>query len=205
MTFYSLGAEHDAKRKMHVFENGPLLDMQLQIGPCVAAFNASVTDSVDINITVLESVLKTNSITVCADAVDGDGMSADKCRRTEEASAESSALLIGPIDQSNRDRRPAVKVLREAAQHAKASENAQASIQPTAIRNRVKMTAKDKSVIGIALKGCPGVPSGIKVMLYRKAFQLALKPCARLEPGRTPRNALSTIRIGRKGAKLLEI
>ena len=205
MTFYSLGAEHDAKRKMHVFENGPLLDMQLQIGRCIATFSASVTDAVDINITVPESILKTNSITVCADAVDGDGMSTGKCRRTEEASAEPRTLLIGPIDQSNRDGGPAMEILREAAQHAKASENAQASVQPTTIRNRVKMTAKDKCAIGIALKSCPGVPSCIIVMLYRKAFQLALKPCARFEPGRAPCNALSAVRIGRQGAKLPEI
>src|SRR5271155_5866970 len=191
MTFHPLGAEHDAEWKMHIFKNGPLLDMQLQIGSCIAAFSASVTDPVDINITAPESVLQANSIEVCADAVDGDAVSTGKCRRTEEAPAKARTLLIGPINQANRDGRPAMKILREAAQYTKASENAQASVEPTAIRNGVKMTAKDESAVGIALKGRPGVPSGIKVMLHRKASQLALKPRARLEPGRAPSNALS--------------
>jgi hypothetical protein len=67
------------------------------------------------------------------------------------------------------------------------------------------MTAKDESAIGVALKRRPGVPGSIEVVFYWKIFQLVLKPGARLEPGRTPGNTLSSIRVGRQSAKLVKI
>ena len=48
-------------------------------------------------------------------------------------------------------------------------------------------------------------PPASEVVFYRKPFQLALKPLPRLKPGRTPRDALRAIRIGRQVAKLLKV
>jgi hypothetical protein len=95
---HPLGSEHDAKWKMHVFENGPLFDVQLQVSSCVVAFSNGITNPFDVNVTVTKGVLKANPIAVHANTVDGDSVGSGKCGRTEEAPSEACALLIGPIN-----------------------------------------------------------------------------------------------------------
>jgi len=67
------------------------------------------------------------------------------------------------------------------------------------------MTSQNKRSFGIASKRSPGIPRGIVVMFYRKTFQLALKPSARLQPNRIPGKPLGAKIIGRQGAELLEV
>jgi hypothetical protein len=105
-----------------------LLDVQLQISSDIAAFSASITNPIDIDATVPKGVLQTNSIAVCTDTVNRDGVGSGKCRRTKQAPAETRAFLIGPIDQPNRDGWPAVKILRETVQHLKSGKNTQATV-----------------------------------------------------------------------------
>jgi hypothetical protein len=128
MSFYPLGAEHNAKRKLHIFENRALLDVQFQISSSIAAFCASITDPIDIDAAVPKSILQTNSVTVRANTIHSDSMSTGKRRRPEEASAKTRALLISPIDQPNRNGWLAMKILRETAQHLKTAKNTQAAI-----------------------------------------------------------------------------
>jgi hypothetical protein len=144
MSLNPLGAKHNAKRQLHFFQNRPLLDVQFQISSYVPAFSAGITNPIDIDAAVPKSILQMNSIAVCPNAVSGNRMSAGKRRRSEEAPAEASALLISPIDQSNRDRWSAVRILRETAQHLKPRKNAQAAIQPTAVRYRIEMASQNK-------------------------------------------------------------
>jgi hypothetical protein len=205
MSLHTFGTEHDSKRKVHAFKDRSLLDVQLQISGCIAAFSASVTDPVDVDATVPQSILQTNSIAVGTDTIHVDRLSSSERRRAEEATAEARTLLIGPIDQPNRDWRPPMRFLRETTQYLKAGKNAQAAVQPTAVRYRIEMTPHNKRAFGIASKRRPGVARGIEVMFYRQALQLALKPIARLEPNRTPGETLCAKVIGRQGTKLLEI
>jgi hypothetical protein len=78
MSFYPLSAGHNTKRKLHIFENRALLDVQFQISGCIAAFSASISHPIDIDATVPERILQTNSIAVCTNTVNGDGVSAGK-------------------------------------------------------------------------------------------------------------------------------
>jgi hypothetical protein len=98
---------------MHVFENGPLFDVQLQVGSCVVAFSTGITNPFDVNVTLPKGVLKANSIAVHTDTVDGNSVGSGKCGRAEETPAEARALLIGPINQANRNGGPAMKIFRE--------------------------------------------------------------------------------------------
>jgi hypothetical protein len=205
MSLDPLGAEHNAKWKVHVFENRSLLDVQFQISGYIATFNASITDSINVDATVAKGILQTNSIAVYTDTVNGDGMSTGKRRRSEETPAEARAFLIGPIDQPNREGRPAVIILGETAKHLKAGKYPQAAIQPAAVRYRIKMTSQNKRAFRITSQSGPGVPRGVVVVFYRQAVQLALKPFARRKPDRTPRKALGPKIIGRQGAELFEI
>jgi hypothetical protein len=205
MSLHTLGAKHNAKRKMHIFENRPLLDMQFQISSYIAAFSSSVTDPIDIDATVPKSILQPNAVAIHTNTINGNSVGPGKRRRSKEAPAETRALLIGPIDQPNRNGWPATKILRETTKHFQSGKNAQAAIQPTAVRNRVKVTPKNKRAFGIAPKRCPGVPGSIVVMLYRQSLQLDLKPLARLQPDRTPGKTLGAEIIGSQSAELFEI
>jgi hypothetical protein len=144
MSLHPLGPKHNAKRQLHFFQNRTLLDVQFQISSYVPAFSAGITNPIDIDAAVPKSILQTNSIAVCTNAVNGDAMSSGKRRRSEEAPAEAGPFLIGPIDQPNRDRWPAVKILRETAHHLKPRKNAQGAIQPTAVRYRIEMASQNK-------------------------------------------------------------
>jgi hypothetical protein len=155
VSLYTLGAEHNAERKMQVFKNWPLFDVQFQIGGDVLALQTSVAHLFDADVTSSKSVLQTDSIAICTDAVSGNGVSTGKCRRSKEAPAEACTLLVRPIDQPDRNRRPAMKILGETTQDLKTGKNAKAAVQPATVRNRVEMTAKDKGAFGIAPKCRP--------------------------------------------------
>ncbi len=132
-------------------------------------------------------------------------MRAGKGRGAEQAPAEARAFLVRPIHQANRDGRPAVEVLCQAAQHLESGENAKGAIQPTAIGNGVKMTAQDESPLRITLQSRPGIAGGVKVMLHRQPRQFALKPGASLEPGWSPGNPLRSVVVRGQRTKLPQI
>jgi hypothetical protein len=128
MSLHPLSAEHNAERKLHIFENRSLLDVQFQICGCIVASTAGIAHPIDIDAAVPKGILQTNSIAVSTNTINGDGVGTGKSRRSKEAPAEARTLLIGPVDQPNRDGWPAAKLLREAAQHLKSGKNAQATI-----------------------------------------------------------------------------
>jgi hypothetical protein len=109
--------------------------MQLQIGGDVLALHTSVTHLLDVNVTLSKSVLQTDSIAICAYAVGSDGVSPGERRRSKEAPAEPGSFLVCPIDQPNRDRRPAIKIIRETAEDLKAGKNAKGAVQPATVRH----------------------------------------------------------------------
>ena len=57
MSLHTLSAKYNAKRKMHIFENRPLLDVQFQISGCIAAFRSRIANPIDIDATVPKSIL----------------------------------------------------------------------------------------------------------------------------------------------------
>src|SRR5271170_2632760 len=100
--------------------------MQLQIGSDVLALHTSVAHLFDVDVTLSKSVLQTDSFAICTDAVSSNGVSTGKCRRPKKAPAEARTLLVRPIDQPDRNRRSAMRIVRETAQDLKTRQNAQA-------------------------------------------------------------------------------
>jgi hypothetical protein len=107
---------------MHLFEYWSLLDVQLQISGRIGTLSACIADPFDVDATLPQRILQTYSVAVSASAIRCNGVGSGKCRRTKDASTETP-LLIGKIDQSNRNRRPATKLLRDCPQHLKACKN----------------------------------------------------------------------------------
>jgi len=109
--------------------------MQLKISTSISPFRSGISNPFYIDTTLQESIFQPNSLAVCPATIRLNRLSPCKRRRTEQATSKTRPLFIGPIDQTNRDRWPAVKILRHAAQHLKSSQNTKTSIQPTTIWN----------------------------------------------------------------------
>ena len=114
---------------------------------CTTLVSACFTNSFYVYSTLPQSVFQANSVTVSTVAVGLYSMRARKRGGSEEAPTKSRTFLVCPIYNANRDRRLALELLGKTAQYLKARENAQAAVQPTAVRHRVKMAAKDESAI----------------------------------------------------------
>ncbi len=67
------------------------------------------------------------------------------------------------------------------------------------------MTAEDQGPIRLSAKSRPGVAGGIQVVLHWQFRQLALEPGPRLEPRRTPGDALRPMIIRGERTKLLKV
>jgi hypothetical protein len=113
---------------MHSFEDWSLLDVKFQIGCCVSPFGGSFSDLFDLDVALTQSIFEANTIAVSAVAVGSDCVGPGERGGAEETAAEASTLFVCPVDDANRDRRPALKLLGEAAQHLKSGENAKAAV-----------------------------------------------------------------------------
>ena len=202
VALYALGAEHHAQRQPHAFEDRSLLNMQLQVGRGVGPLHARIPDPLHVDMALAQSIFQADAVAVCSAAIGLYGVGPGKCGGTEEAAAEARALLVGPIHQANGDRRFAVVVLCQAAQHLETGEDPEAAVQPSAVGDGVQMAAEDEGAIGFAAQRRPGVSRGIQVVLHRQLGQLALKPGARLEPGFAPGDALRPVIVRGERAKL---
>src|SRR5271165_3647037 len=134
--------------------------MQLEVGSGVGALHPGLPDAVDVDVALAQSIFQADAIAVSPAPVGLNGLRPGKCGGTEEAAAKARALLVGPVHQANGDRRLAVEVLRQTTQHLETGEDAEAAVEPAAVGNGVKMTAKNESPIGIAAKSRPGVARG---------------------------------------------
>src|SRR4029077_13296258 len=80
MSLHALGPEHDAKRKIHVFENRPLLDMKFKISCRNLPLHTRVPDLLNLNTTSTQSLFQAHSVAIGPHPVDGNCMGPGKCR-----------------------------------------------------------------------------------------------------------------------------
>ena len=179
--------------------------MQFEICSDILALRGRVPNPVNVNAHLLQSRFQRNPVPIRPSPVGRNRLRPRKCRRSEQAAAKTRPLLIRPIHQSHSKRRFSVVFFRQIPHHLKSRNHAEASIQPAAVGNRVKMAAENKRLLARAPQRDPLISRGIEVSLHRKADQLAPKPFARLEPCGCKRNPLRPVSVGRQVAKLAQI
>src|SRR5215469_1060451 len=103
--------------------------MQFQISSHAITFSARIPNPVDVDTTLPQRILQTNSVAIRPPAVDRDRVRSSKSRRTKQTPAESRTLLIGPVNQPDRNRWLALKIFSETAQHRQGGHNPQTPIQ----------------------------------------------------------------------------
>src|ERR1700678_4374431 len=117
VALHTLGSEHDTKRKSQILEDRPLFNVQFEIRRCVFSFHAGITNLLHVEVATSKSILQTNSIAVCANAIGGDSMRPSERRRSKKTAAKPRALFISPIDQPYRNGWSPMKILSETAHH----------------------------------------------------------------------------------------
>ncbi len=119
-------------------------------------------------------------------------MRAGECRRAEQAAAEARALLIRPIDQLERDRRPSRAG--DATHHLERCEHSETAVEPAAVRYRIDVAPDDQCLGPLALERCPHVSGLIDIhrdgqLGEQPSFPLS-RPRPRVGPSDTLRPAL---------------
>src|SRR5262245_46111523 len=188
---------------MHAFKNRPLFDVELDIGLRICELLPGRFYVVETYSIPRER--RGESVSVAVDQTLGvfEIEISRRGARAEEALSESRALLVGPIDEPHSNRRRPFGG--DAAEHLEPRHHIQTSVEPSAVWNRVEVSA-DKQLIG----GCPAerrpdVAGGICLHLDRKRLRFALEPLARPIPCLGPRYALRPFRVTGQRLQLAEL
>ena len=181
--------------------------MQLQVRGDVVAFNRCITNAFDRNVTSFQRCLERDAVSVRAHAVRCNAVRAGKSGRAKQTSPKARAFFISPIHETQRARRRRTRY-RIGAQYLKSGNDAESSIQPATIGNRIQMAAQHQGLVGNPAQGDPVVSGCIVVVLepiLRKLLQLFSEPRACSKPRRCPRYALRAVGVRSESAKLVEV
>jgi hypothetical protein len=126
-------------------------------------------------------------------------------RGSEQAPPEPRTLLVGPVDQAHRDRRPAAVLRVDAPQDLHPGEHVEAAVQPAAVRHRVHVAADQERAVGLAGERRPGVPGGIVVDLDRERLELRAEPGPCPDPGVGEGHALGAVLVAGEFSQFLQL
>ena len=122
--------------------------------------------------------------------------------RAEQAAAEARALLVGPVDQLQRDRRRLALVR---AQHLDRGQQPEAAVEPAAVRHGVDVRADDDDLLALARDRRPQVPGDVALDGRVGLGQLAEQPLARRAPVLAPREPARPVRSTRQLRQLVQV
>ena len=197
-------AEDDAEGKPERLEDGPLLDVQLEIGGCGFELGPSVERRIEIDTVRRERVGQRDAV-----AVDElpklvlVGHRSRCCARAEEAAAEACAFLVGPVHEPDRDRR--LSLARDPTQHLDARDDVEAPVEPAAVRDRVDVSADEDGALRLSGQREPLVPSRVDRLLRGGARDEVTEPLARTFPRLRPRHALRPVLVSGELPELLQL
>ena len=173
-----------------VQEDRPLLDVQLDGGQRAVEARGRAGRGVEVHAARGEGVLQAGALAVeeIADVVGIEG--AGGGRGAEEAAAEARALLVGPVDEADLDRRRRVRG-GQRAHDAERGEEAERAVEPAAGRDRVDVRPDDDEALrrAVARQRGPDVPRRVALDGDRQVLELREQPVARGLPVRRPREA----------------
>src|SRR5919112_846869 len=99
VTLDTESAEHHPERKVHPLQDGPLLDVQLQVGDGVLHLPPRLVDAVEVNAMLLERIWEGDAVAVFEVAhVIGLERACGRAR-AEEAAPKAGALLVRPVHE----------------------------------------------------------------------------------------------------------
>src|SRR5215218_2214732 len=197
-------AEHHPERQVQRLEHRPLLDVQLEVRASVLELRARLERAVELHPVLAQRVRQRNALAIRQRAqVVLVGQRAGRRRRAEERAAEPGALLVGPLDEPDRDRRLAL--LRDPPQHLEAGQHVQTAVQPAPVRHRVDVTADQERPLRPATQREPLVPRLVDLELGAGRRDLRSQPLARALPRLGPGDPLRTLGVPRQLPELAQL
>ena len=124
-------------------------------------------------------------------------------RGAEERAAEARALLVGPVDEPDRDGRRAL--LGDPSQHLGAGDDVEAAVEPAAVRHRVDVPADQDGALRLAAQRPPVVAGSVALALEREPVEEPVEPRARRVPGVRPRDPLGAVLVARELLELAQL
>ena len=100
--------------------------------------------------------------------------------RAEQAAAEARALLVGPVDELERER---ARLGGERAQHLERGDDAERAVEPAAVGHRVEVAADDHEALVVAGRVAHVLPAAsVSTVDAADRVELAAQPVARERP-----------------------
>src|SRR5581483_6012626 len=103
------------------------------------------------------------------------------------------ALLVGPADQPQRERRSTL--LRDAPQHLDAGEDVEAAVEPAAVRDGVHVAPEQERTVGLARQREPLVAGLVDLLPRAGGRDLLAQEAARLLPRLRPGDPLRAVLV----------
>ena len=200
----AVGAEHGAEGNAHRLEHRPLLDVELEVGRGRLELRPRLEGPVEVDAVRSERVGERDPVPVgqLAQLVLVAHRAARR-RGAEERAAEARALLVGPVDEPDRDRRRAL--LGDPAQHLGARDDVEAAVEPAAVRDRVDVAADQDGALRLAAQRPPVVAGCVALALEREAVEEPVEPGAGRVPRVRPRDALGAVLVARELLELAQL
>jgi hypothetical protein len=196
-------AEHGGGRLGARLEHRALLDVQLEVRAGAVQPRARLGSPVEVDVEARDDVLQPLAVAV-AQVAHGVGVERPRAgRRAEQRAAEPRALLVGPVDELERDRRP--PVLGRRADRLQRPVDPERAVEPAACGHRVRVRADDHEPLAVALERRPQVPRLVHVDRDRQLAEPLPQQLARLDPLVCPAHAPGAVRAARAGGQLAQV
>jgi hypothetical protein len=125
------------------------------------------------------------------------------CARTEEAPAEASALLVGPVDQAHGD--GWLPLLCDSSQDLCAGDDVERAVEPAAVGHGVDVAADEQSAFGAPADREPLIARLVSLLFGSQRFELGPQPFLRLDPLVRPGDALCALLVARQLSELAKL
>ena len=198
------GSQYDPERQAERLEDGALLDVQLEVGGRRVELAPRLERSVEVDPVLGERVRERDAVPVreLAELV-LVGHRPGRCARAEQAAAEARALLVGPVDEAQGDRRRSV--FRDAAQDLDPGDDVQRAVEPAAVRHGVDVAADEHRALGLPGEREPLVAGLVDLLRRARPGDLLAKPRAGRLPGLRPGDPLRSVLVPGELAELLQL
>ena len=197
-------AEHGAERAVEVQQDGALLDVEFQVGGGVDEFAVGILDGCQVDPVLAQGVGQADAVAVAEQA----GLVQIEVARTggasEQALAEARAFLVGPVDESDGDRRVAAVLRVDAAEDFDPGENVEAAVEPAAVGHGIQVAADEQSALGVAAQGGPEVARRVGVDFHGERGQGGAQVSAGGGPRRGEGDPLRAVFVAGQGMQFFE-
>ena len=193
-------ADHGRGGLARLLQARALLDVQLQVGGDLRQLGLAHRVQVDV---VLGSASGSAMPWLSLRCRTASGL--ERARgggRAQQGAPEARALLVGPVDQLQRDLRRLALVR---PQHLERREQAEAAVEPAAVGHRVDVRADDDDLVALARDRRPQVPGHVALHGGVGLLQLAEQPLPRRPPVLAPGQPAGPVRASRQLRQLLEV